>query len=118
MIRVLPADEQQTAALLRESGLAAPAEALVMLEGDTCIGHVLFRAEGEAIRLLGLRAEEEPLREALLRAALNLGQARGLTDAVCDLTALAPMLLRLGFGENDKEWRICIREFFNISRCH
>lgn len=118
MIRVLPADEQQIAALLREGGLAAPAEALVMLEGDACIGHVLFRAEEKALRLLDLRAAEEPLREALLRAALNLGQAHGLTDAVCGLMTLEPMLRRLGFGENDKEWRICIREFFNISRCH
>lgn len=118
MISVLPADERQTAALMAESGVERPAEALMMTDSGHDVGYVLFRVDGDGLRLLDLRAEETPLREALLRAALNVGQARGAVEALCELAVLAPMLSSNGFVKNDKDWRVSIREFFNISRCH
>lgn len=118
MISVLPADERRTAALIEECGVETPAEALMMTDGGHDIGYVLFRVDGDGLRLLALRAEEAPLREALLRAALNVGQARGVAEAVCGLAVLSPMLSSNGFVKNDKDWQVSIREFFNISCCH
>lgn len=118
MISVLPADERQTAALMAESGVETPAEALIMTDGSHDVGYALFWVDGDGLRLLDLRAKEEPLREALLRAALNVGQARGAAEAVCGLAVLSPMLTSNGFVKNDKDWRVSIREFFNISCCH
>ena len=114
MIEILPA-EPETARRLAQAAAVAPEQvrALVLYDRKEPAGHVLYRSGVPAAELLFVQAEDETLREGLLRAALNAAMLEGAEEAVCLNAVLAPDLQRMGFEQNEEGWRVGLREFFN-----
>lgn len=117
MLAIVAADEEALHRLCVQNNIEPPVSGLVMRDGVTEIGYILYRVTGTECVLLRGQAPDEMLLEGLVRAALNAALSNGAETASCGEEALFPLLSRLRFVKTDNCFRILIREFFNHSCC-
>lgn len=120
MITVLPVDDVQTRRLFATEGLEIPegARATVASAGSERLGVLLYRREGEKVRLLRLNAEDPGVADGLLRAVLSAEMDRGAGRAEGEDISLLTALDALGFhrkGPGEATRSVLIREIFNKS---
>ena len=117
MLSIVAADEAALHRLCVRNDGEPPVSGLVMRDGTTEIGYILYRVTGTECVLLRGQAPDEVLLEGLVRAALNAALSNGAETALCGEESLFPLLSRLRFVKTDNCFRILIREFFNHSCC-
>lgn len=109
MITIMPADEAFLQAISAPEG----ADAMVLRDsGGTVDGHALFRMDGDAVEILAVDTALPMMSEGLIRSVLNTGDCRGAIKGVCCVSALAPILRRLEFEDDNGVWIVSIEKFF------
>ncbi len=114
MITIMPADE----AFLNEIAAPTGADAMVLRDsGGTVDGYALFCMDGDAVELLRVETALPMMAEGLVRAVLNTGDCRGAKTGICRDLALAPLLKRLEFEQQNDILCVSIEQFFR-GECH
>ncbi len=109
MITIMPADE----AFLQSISAPEGADAMVLRDSvGTVDGHALFRMDSDAVEILAVKTALPMMSEGLIRSVLNTGDCRGAVRGVCRVSALAPILRRLEFEEENGVWTVSIEKFF------
>lgn len=109
MITIMPADEAYLQSISAPDG----ADAMVLRDsGGTVDGHALFRVDGDSIEILSVETDLPMMTEGLIRSVLNTGDCRGAVKGICRDEALAPILRRLEFEEENGVWSVSIEKFF------
>lgn len=109
MITIMPADE----AFLQSIDAPKGADAMVLRDsGGTVDGHALFYVDGDAVEILSVQTDLPMMTEGLIRSVLNTGDCRGAVRGVCRDGALASILRRLEFEEENGVWTVSIEKFF------
>lgn len=109
MITIMPADK----AFLQSVAAPEGADAMVLRDSGGAIdGHALFRADGDAVEILAVETALPMMADGLIRSVLNTGDCRGAIRGVCRDGALAPILRRLEFEEENGVWTVSIEKFF------
>ena len=85
MIAILPADEYERRLLFEKAALCCGESdrAMLLRDGETVKGSILYRLEGRRVILLKLNGDGHTNREGLIRAALNAGWREGAAEAFC-----------------------------------
>ena len=98
-----------------EDGMSGGEICLSAADSSRCIGRIWYRVEKESgqAELLLLAAQEEVIREGLVRAALNAAELAGAQTAVCRRPEMTPLLERLGFLREKEGWSVSIPAFFS-----
>ena len=101
--------------LAAEDGMSGGEICLAASDNTSCLGRIWYsmREENRQAELLLLVAQEEVLREGLLRAALNAAELAGAQTAVCRCPEMVPLLERLGFLREKEGWSVSIPAFFS-----
>lgn len=109
MITIMPADE----AFLQSVTAPEGADAMVLRDsGGTVDGYALFCLNGDAVEILRVETDLPMMTEGLIRSVLNTGDCRGATKGVCRDNALASILRRLEFEQENGIWTVSIEKFF------
>ena len=112
MIAIVQADKATCERFCQRENIVPTAECMVMTDGDVPAGYVIYRLQNTAVRLLAVHAEEEILKDALVRAAMNASMTQGAESAVCSTKTMEKLMGRLQFTKTDKEWKVSLHEFF------
>ncbi len=108
MITIMPADE----AFLRKIAAPMGADAMVLRDSSGEVdGYALFTVNGDTAEILRVETALPLMSEGLIRAVLNTGDCRGAVRGICRIQALASVLKRLEFTEEDGVWQVCIATF-------
>lgn len=112
MITIFPADADKTKELAARAGESLPLSAMVLREGETEYGYVLYRVEQNTARLITLHSDIPVLEEGLVRAMLNAAANEQAVTAVCRNPSLFPLLKGLGFSNEGECYSVFIPDFF------
>ena len=109
MITIMPADK----AFLQSISAPDGADAMVLRDSSGTIdGYALFCVNGDAVEILSVETELPMMTEGLIRSVLNTGDCRGAVKGICRDGALAPILRRLEFEQENDVWTVSIEKFF------
>lgn len=120
MIAVLPGDREETERLFRGSGFEPDetSACVVARFGEEVLGFCLFELDEKKIIIRCLEpADDLPLADGILRAALHVAADRSAMDARYAPSAPEEMLLKLGFVTDRKERRLDIDKLFRGCGC-
>jgi hypothetical protein len=112
MIAIVQADKDSCEKFCQRENIAPAADCMVLTDGDVQAGYVIYRLQDTAVQLLAVQAEEETLKDALVRAAMNAAMKQGAECAVCRTETMANLMGRLHFEKTDTEWKVSLHEFF------
>ena len=119
MIAILPADDSQRRLLFEKAALCCDdsGRAMVLTDAGSAKGSILYRLEGQAVRLLTLSCTDPVDAEGLIRAALNAAQREGARTGFCAGGEWEVWAERLGFLPEKEGFAVSLSEFFARKCC-
>ncbi len=114
MIAILPADEYERRLLFEKAALCCGESdrAMLLRDGETVKGSILYRLEGRRVILLKLNGDGHTNREGLIRAALNAGWREGAAEAFCQGGEWCEWARKLCFVPEGEGYAVLLAEFF------
>ena len=85
---------------------------MLLRDGETVKGSILYRLEGRRVILLKLNGDGHTNREGLIRAALNAGWREGAAEAFCQGGEWCEWARKLCFVPEGEGYAVLLAEFF------